>query len=159
VVSGAAALVALAAAWSNPFPATAAGRRREVGAQAIIGAQSRGRSNKSTRGRRPSLSRTRSPRRRLASNNSQRDRGKAYYSENSLRHRTKVAPLGWLGSKPLCPGGQCQPEAGVRAEDQALLAKIIGANWGTMYRVTGVHAKGTCCSPQIPTRQATTAAK
>src|SRR5262249_32198553 len=38
----------------------------------------------------------------LASNNLQRDRGKAHHSEISVPHRTKVDPLGQLGSKPVC---------------------------------------------------------
>src|SRR5215813_5870413 len=68
----------------------------EVSAQAFDGAQSRRRSNKSIRGRGPTLPRARGPRRRLASNNPQRDRGKAHHSEISVPHRTKVTLVGQL---------------------------------------------------------------
>jgi hypothetical protein len=63
--------------------------------------QSRRRSDQSIRGRGPTLPRSRGPRRRLASNDLQRDRGKAHRSEISVRHSTTVAPLVQLGSKPL----------------------------------------------------------
>jgi hypothetical protein len=89
--------------------AAKAATTHEVGAQAFDGAQSRRRSNKSIRGRGPTLPRARGPRRRLASNNPQRDRGKAYRPEISVRHRTKVAPLGQLGRRLVTRGRHGRP--------------------------------------------------
>jgi hypothetical protein len=51
----------------------------------------------------PTLPRSRGPRRRLASNDLQRDRGKAHRSEISVRHRTKITPLGQLGQSLSLP--------------------------------------------------------
>src|SRR5215831_1197350 len=62
-----------------------------IGAQAFDPAQNRRRSNKPIRGRGRALSRPRGPRRTLASNNSERDRGKAYRSEISHHRRTNPA--------------------------------------------------------------------
>src|SRR5262249_33745771 len=53
--------------------------------------QSRRRSNKSIRGRGRTLPASRGPHGILASNNSERDRGKTHRSEISQRHRTKLA--------------------------------------------------------------------